>query len=128
MGRSRAKLSAESPSAIAGISPGGFDTFVPLAEDAWQHVRYIFDVVNGTVTVDVDGQPASTVLNDTTIDGITFELEPTEAGGADGPMYLDNFRIAESVDMDCDGDVDGDGDIDQSDLGLLLANWGEGCP
>jgi hypothetical protein len=27
----------------------------------------------------------------------------------------------------CPGDCDGDGDTDQSDLGLLLANWGEGC-
>jgi len=25
------------------------------------------------------------------------------------------------------GDVDGDGDVDQSDLGILLANWGMGC-
>ncbi len=29
---------------------------------------------------------------------------------------------------DCPGDCDGDGDTDQSDLGILLAHWGEGCP
>jgi hypothetical protein len=28
----------------------------------------------------------------------------------------------------CPGDCDGDGDTDQSDLGILLAHWGEGCP
>jgi hypothetical protein len=28
----------------------------------------------------------------------------------------------------CPGDIDGDGDTDQSDLGILLAHWGEGCP
>jgi hypothetical protein len=27
---------------------------------------------------------------------------------------------------DCPGD--GDGDTDHADLGVLLANWGEGCP
>jgi len=27
----------------------------------------------------------------------------------------------------CSGDCDGDGDADQSDLGILLAHWGEGC-
>ena len=26
------------------------------------------------------------------------------------------------------GDVDRDGDTDHSDLGILLAHWGEGCP
>ncbi len=29
---------------------------------------------------------------------------------------------------DCPGDADGDGDTDQSDLGLLLANWRDICP
>jgi hypothetical protein len=29
---------------------------------------------------------------------------------------------------DCPGDADADGDTDQSDLGILLAHWGEGCP
>jgi hypothetical protein len=29
---------------------------------------------------------------------------------------------------DCPGDCDGDGDTDQADLGILLAYWGEGCP
>ncbi|HUU94811.1 MAG TPA: FG-GAP-like repeat-containing protein [Phycisphaerae bacterium] len=29
---------------------------------------------------------------------------------------------------DCPGDCDNDGDTDQSDLGILLAHWGEGCP
>jgi hypothetical protein len=29
---------------------------------------------------------------------------------------------------DCPGDCDGDGDTDQGDLGILLAHWGEGCP
>jgi len=28
----------------------------------------------------------------------------------------------------CAGDVDHDGDTDQADLGLLLAHWGAGCP
>jgi hypothetical protein len=28
----------------------------------------------------------------------------------------------------CPGDCDGDGDTDQADLGVLLAYWGEGCP
>jgi len=27
-----------------------------------------------------------------------------------------------------DGDLDGNGDTDQSDLGILLSNWGQGCP
>ncbi len=27
----------------------------------------------------------------------------------------------------CPGDADGDGDTDQSDLGVLLANWGQSC-
>jgi len=26
------------------------------------------------------------------------------------------------------GDINGDGCVDQSDLGILLAHWGEGCP
>jgi hypothetical protein len=29
---------------------------------------------------------------------------------------------------DCPGDCDGDGDTDHADLGILLAHWGEGCP
>ena len=28
---------------------------------------------------------------------------------------------------DCPGDCDGDGDTDQSDLGILLGRWGDGC-
>jgi hypothetical protein len=28
---------------------------------------------------------------------------------------------------DCPGDADGDGDTDHSDLGVVLAHWGEGC-
>jgi hypothetical protein len=28
---------------------------------------------------------------------------------------------------DCSGDCDDDGDTDQADLGILLAHWGEGC-
>jgi hypothetical protein len=28
----------------------------------------------------------------------------------------------------CPGDCDADGDTDQADLGILLANWGAGCP
>jgi hypothetical protein len=29
---------------------------------------------------------------------------------------------------ECPGDLDFDGDADQADLGILLAHWGEGCP
>jgi hypothetical protein len=32
------------------------------------------------------------------------------------------------TDGDCLGDCDNDGDTDQADLGILLAHWGEGCP
>jgi hypothetical protein len=27
----------------------------------------------------------------------------------------------------CSGDLNGDGCVDQADLGILLAHWGEGC-
>jgi len=35
--------------------------------------------------------------------------------------------VACLADIDGDGDTDGDGTTDRSDLGILLANWGNGC-
>jgi hypothetical protein len=40
-------------------------------------------------------------------------------------VLLDDWRCTGG---DCPGDADADGDTDQSDLGLLLAYWGEICP
>jgi hypothetical protein len=34
------------------------------------------------------------------------------------------FWVETIIEMPCDGDLDGDGDTDQSDLGILLADWG----
>jgi endonuclease/exonuclease/phosphatase family metal-dependent hydrolase len=48
---------------------------------------------------------------------------------SDHAAVVVDFTLPGSEDMP--GDLDGDGDVDQSDLGILLANWGcsgGGCP
>ena len=45
--------------------------------------------------------------------------------------FLDVLALLEDwgcTSGDCPGDCDADGDTDQSDLGLLLGNWGQICP
>jgi len=105
-----------------------FEFGVPITTGQWQHVSYIIDTVDGTATVDIDGEKHTSDQPDTAIDGIVFEMEPTEHEGDNGPVYADNLRISEGDDysLDCAGDLDGDNDTDHSDLGILLADWGCG--
>ncbi len=109
-----------------------FDFGVALTAGVWQHVTYVIDTVGQTATVIVDGEAYTgpSVMPDTSIDGILFEVEPTESGGADGPMYIDNLVIGESPSyFGCsaaDGDYDGDGDVDLADLAIMLAEYGCG--
>jgi hypothetical protein len=102
-----------------------FEFGVPITTEQWQHVTYIIDTVDGTATVDIDGEKHTSDQPDTAIDGILFEMEPTEHEGDNGPVYVDNVTISESDDysIECVGDLDGDNDTDHSDLGILLADW-----
>jgi len=43
-----------------------------------------------------------------------------------GPLGL--RRIVDHLEHLAGGDVEGDANTDQADLGILLADWGEGCP
>jgi hypothetical protein len=106
-----------------------WDWVLSLTAGQWQHVTYILDTVNGTATLDIDGerQTGPTYMPDTTINGIVFNVTTTEHEGEDGPMYIDNVVISEGSSVyGCsreDGDYDGDGDVDLSDLANLLANY-----
>jgi hypothetical protein len=73
-----------------------FEFGVPVSTNIWQHVRYTIDTVAGTAMVEITGVGSwSSAQPDKAIDGIVFELEPTEAGGADGPMYIDNLSMSQ---------------------------------
>jgi len=109
-----------------------FSFGVPLTAGQWQHVMYILDTVEHTATVDIDGEryTGPSEMPDTEINGIVFEVEPTEYGGEDGPMYIDNLVVGQGAFvLGCtreDGDYDGDGDVDLADLATLLSVYG--CP
>lgn len=81
-----------------------FGPSTPLTAGVWQHVKYTFDTAGDTVTVDVDGNTASGTLTDDVFAAITFENEPTAAGGEGGPIYIDNLVIKQG-----DPAVAGDG-------------------
>lgn len=72
-----------------------FDFGVDVTPGIWQHVTYTIDTLNGTATVDIDGTSFTTNQPDLSIDGIDLEVEPTEAGGAGGPVYLDNLLVTQ---------------------------------
>jgi MYXO-CTERM domain-containing protein len=74
-----------------------FDFGVPVSTGVWQHVIYTIDTVGGTATVEIVGVGSfSSAQPDTAIDGIVFELEPSESGGADGPTYIDNLMVTQT--------------------------------
>jgi len=52
------------------------------------------------------------------------------AKGNDAGVFIENPRSMEYILPSCVGDIDGDGKTGQSDLGILLSNWGcgGGCP
>lgn len=73
-----------------------FDFGVAVTPGVWQHVKYTLNMPAGSATVDIDGTSFSSSHPDLTIDGIVFENEPTDAGGAGGPIYIDNLRVVET--------------------------------
>ena len=86
----------------------------PLSAYVWQHVRYTINTALGTAKVEVAGVGSAPVAQpDTAINGIDLEVEPTELGGPDGPLYLDNLWLTEaaaepSVLLSCAGSPTGD--------------------
>ncbi len=73
-----------------------FEFGVPVATNVWQHIKYTIDNAAGTAMVEIAGVGSwSSAQPDTAIDGIVFELEPTEAGGEDGPLYIDNLSMSQ---------------------------------
>jgi hypothetical protein len=99
----------------------------PLTAGQWQHITYELDTLNFVAKVTVAGQTryASFALAaDTAIGGIDFEMNPTESGGEDGPMYIDNVQITQKPAIVLAGDIDQNGQVDLSDLALLLSNFG----
>jgi len=73
-----------------------FEFGVPVSANVWQHVKYTIDTALGTATVDIAGVGSFTSSQpDTVINGIDLELEPSESGGADGPMYIDNLSMSQ---------------------------------
>ena len=112
-----------------------YDFGAPVTADVWEHVIYLFDTVNQTATVAIGDvvYTGPTAMTDAVINGIDFEVEPTEAGGEDGPLYIDNVVLGTVPDLEylfgCDaaaGDYDGDRDVDLSDLAELLGGYGCG--
>jgi hypothetical protein len=115
------------------ISSYIYDFGAELTAGQWQHVVYILDLVNDTATVIVDGEmyTGPTAMPDDSIDGIVFELEPTEHEGAGEILYVDNVVIGTAPNLEyiigCepeDGDYDGDRDVDLADLNFLLQDYG----
>ena len=104
----------------------------------WQHVMYVFDTVNDLVTVVLDGEAYTSQqdpMTDDVINGIDFELEPTDAGGTGESVYVDNVTIGTVPDLKylfgctfAEGDYDGDADVDLADLAKLLSVYGCGVP
>ncbi len=104
-----------------------FDFGVAITPLQWQHVSYSIDTVNGDVTVDIDGVQFSSAMTPATFRGLCFEVEPTEASGENGPIYVDNLTITETnVDplAGCAVDLNGDHKTDLIDLSMLLTNFG----
>jgi ankyrin repeat protein len=62
---------------------------------------------------------------------VTFGTPPGDLNG-DGCVDQSDLGILLAdwgcAGGNCPGDCDDDGDTDQADLGILLAHWGEGCP
>ena len=73
-----------------------FEFGVPVGTLAWQHVIYTLDTAAGTATVEIVGTGShSSPQPDLAIDGIVFEMEPTDAGGAGGPLLIDNLIVTQ---------------------------------
>jgi len=67
------------------------------------------------------------------VDMGAYEYQPACPGDLDGDRDVDQSDLGILLSdwgctSDCTGDVDGDGDTDQSDLGVLLGNWRADCP
>lgn len=74
-----------------------FDFGVPVGTFAWEHIIYTLDMVSGAATVEIVGTGSYTSSHpDTAIDGIVFEMEPTESGGEGGPIYIDNLVVTQT--------------------------------
>ncbi|MBI5863177.1 MAG: hypothetical protein HZB38_01425 [Planctomycetes bacterium] len=98
-----------------------------LSAGVWQHIRYEIDTNLMVAKVIVGGDSRSANYSEVTdpdVDGIVFEVVPTAAGGEDGPIYIDNLKIAQTNSLALVGDYDVDGDVDLSDLTVLLSDFG----
>jgi hypothetical protein len=98
---------------------------------------YTFELANvlANVLLERNDPPAYSPVTEATVDteSASFSFIVTLAGDLDGDGDVDQSDLGilladwGCTGGDCSGDCDGDGDTDQSDLGILLANWGEEC-
>jgi hypothetical protein len=101
---------------------GTFEYGVPL------FLELDLDVANNQLAITKDGHELWS--GDCDVEGLSaIRLSMGQTSDAPDPVAVDNFRVyGGGGPPECDGDLDGDGDTDQSDLGILLAHWGEVCP
>jgi hypothetical protein len=98
---------------------------IPLTAGVWQHIRFDLDLTNGSASVSVDGSdPATMNYTFDDIKGIELEIQGTDAGTGQGPIYFDNLVV--KLRQICPIDYDEDGDTDLSDLAQLLGSYGCG--
>lgn len=77
------------------LSAQGFNNGATVIPGQWQHVKYVFNLSSGEITLTVDSETVTGATGDTVFNGIDFEIEPTEAGDPSegGPMYIDNVVL-----------------------------------
>lgn len=106
-----------------------------LEVNVWYRLRTVINFNQNRIT-EVSIQKVGGAV--TTVQPVDYYLAGGQAGGlprttavrffAGGTtlgnlIAADNLRI-EAVSVPCPGDLDGDGDVDQSDLGILLSDYG----
>jgi hypothetical protein len=98
---------------------------------------YTFELANvlANVLLERNDPPAYSPVTEATVnaEAASFSFEVPLAGDLDGDGDVDQSDLGilladwGCTGGGCSGDCDGDGDTDQSDLGILLAHWGQEC-
>ncbi len=129
---------AENANVVGGVGQSGSTllasgSFV-IPTNCGTYTYRIQNLVANVVTIVQTPPQFSPVVGATVTAGqSTITINVRQPGDVDGDNDVDESDLGLLLANwlctgGCGGDADGDGDVDESDLGILLANWTQVCP